>query len=301
MNETNLFGRYRRLSDRRRRPTAVAGAPLDTLERRVLLSVSPAALPPPQQDTGFTDINVDFAAEAMASQSDGKLLLAGHRSTAGTTQAVIQRFNIDGTADSTFGTNGSVESAAGTDDQFTDLAITSDDRILASGRIGGDFLIARYTPNGAPDTSFGTNGRTTTSFDDVGGGADVAYAIAVGPNDTVVLGGGSNGAFAFARYTSAGALDPSFGTAGRERFQIGTVNDVIADIAVQSDNRIVVAGAGGAQGELVLVTRLLPNGQPDLSFAGGNVVYPVPNLAARTDLGFTDNTEGLAVQATTRS
>jgi uncharacterized delta-60 repeat protein len=278
----------------------LSGAASDALESRVLLSASPAveaALPPPQQDSGFTNIDVDFYTEAMASQSDGKLLLAGHRTAGGVSQAVIQRFNVDGTPDTTFGTNGLVESAVGTDDQFTDLAITSDDRILASGRIGGDFLIARYTPNGAPDTSFGTNGRTTTSFDDVGGGADVAYAIAVGPSDTVVLGGGSNGAFAFARYTSAGALDGSFGTGGRQRFQIGTVNDVISDIAVQSDNRIVVAGAGGSQGELVLVTRLLPNGQPDLSFAGGNVVYPVPGLAARTDLGFTDNTEGLAVQA----
>ena len=267
------------------------GAPLTTVG---------VTLPGPEQDTTFADINVDFATEAMATQSDGKLIMAGHRVTGGVPQAVMQRFNVDGTPDATFGNGGVFQSPAGSDDEFYGLGIASDDRIVASGRSGGDFLVARFTAAGAPDTAFGGTGRVTTSFDDLGGGSDIAWGIDFGPGGTVVVGGGANGKFAFARYTAAGALDPTFGVGGRRRFDIGTTNDAIADLAVQSDGKVIVAGAGGLGGASVLVARMLPNGEPDLTFGGGTVVLAVPGLSARTDLGQTDRTQGLAIDANDR-
>jgi uncharacterized delta-60 repeat protein len=254
----------------------------------------PSTLPPPEQDPGFTPINIDFAAEAIATQSDGRLVLAGHRLVSpGVTHAMIQRFNADGTPDATFGTAGIVESAAGANEAFYSLAIQNDDKIVVSGRSGSDFVIARFNADGAPDTTFGTAGRTLTNFGGAGGAT--AFALALGPGGTIVLGGGANGAFAFARYTSTGALDPTFGTGGTKTFDIGTTNDAIGALAVQSDGKIIVAGAGG-DGTQVLVTRLNPDSSPDLTFGGGLVVLAIPGLAARTDLGVIDATVGLAVQ-----
>ena len=255
----------------------------------------PTALPPPEQDSGFTPITIDFAAEAVASQSDGRLVMAGHKLVApGVMHGVIQRFNADGTPDTTFGTAGVVESAAGANEAFYSLAVQPDDKLVVSGRSGSDFIIARFNADGTADSTFGTGGRTLTNFGGTGGAT--AFAVALGPNGTIVLGGGANGAFAFARYTSAGALDPSFGNGGTITYDVGTTNDAIAAIAVQSDGSIIVAGAGDIGGASVLVTRLTPAGAPDLTFGGGTVIVRVPGLAALTDLGAADATEGLAVQ-----
>jgi hypothetical protein len=46
----------------------------------------------------------------------------------------------------------------------------------------------------------------------------------------------------------------------------------LADLAIQGDGKIVLAGASGLQG---VVMRLLPDGTPDTDFgAGGRVVIP---------------------------
>ena len=266
------------------------GVPLEVI-------APPEELPPPTQDQGFNRIVTDFATEAVGTQSDGKLVMAGHRFTEGVSRAVLARFNTDGTPDTTFGTNGVVDSPAGADDAFYSLAVAPDNSLYASGRSGGDFVIAHFTANGAPDAAFGTAGRTVTNFDDIGGGTDdSAYGLALGPNGTIVVGGGAGGAFAFARYTSTGALDTSFGNGGRRRFDVGISNTAIASVAVQSDGRIIVTGGGGVGGSQVLVTRLLASGEPDLNFANNVIVLAVPGLEARTDLGETDRTQGLAVQ-----
>ena len=267
------------------------GAPNDVISQ-------PGAIPPPQQDTGFTPISLDFAAEAVGSQSDGRLIMAGHRPAGAVIHGVIQRFNADGTADSTFGNNGVVESATDANEAFYSLAVQPDDKLVVSGRSGSDFIIARYNADGSPDSTFGTSGRTLTNFG--GTEAATAFAVALGPGGTIVLGGGANGAFAFARYTSTGAPDPTFGNGGTVTYDVGTTNDAIAALAVQSDGSIIVAGAGDIGGASVLVTRLTPAGAPDLTFGGGNVIVRVPGLAALTDLGTADATEGLAVQPDNR-
>ena len=257
----------------------------------------PSALPPPEQDPAFTPFTLGCAAEAIQAQSDGRLVMACLKVVApGVTHGLIVRCNADGTRDTTFGPNGNgiIESAPGTNEAFYSLVVQPDDKLVVSGRSGNDFVIARYNADGSPDTTFGTNGRTLTNFGGTGGAT--AFALALGPGGTLVLGGGANGAFAFARYTSNGALDPTFGTGGTKTFDIGTTNDAIGALAVQSDGKIIVAGAGGTDGTQVLVTRLNPDSSPDLLFGGGLVVLAIPGLAARTDLGTIDATVGLAVQ-----
>ena len=57
------------------------------------------------------------------------------------------------------------------------LAIQADDKIVVVGvtRVGSsdDFAIARFLPGGAPDTNFGTGGKTSVGF---GSGFDKAWA-----------------------------------------------------------------------------------------------------------------------------
>src|SRR5206468_4572273 len=82
------------------------------------------------------------------------------------------------------------------------------------------------TSAGALDTSFGTGGKVTTA---IGSDNDQAYGVAIQSDGKIVAAGysfnGSNNDFALARYTTAGALDTTFGTGGKVTTAIGPYYD----------------------------------------------------------------------------
>src|SRR5262245_11323974 len=69
-----------------------------------------------------------------------------------------------GSLDSTFGTNGKVFTDFSGSDAASALALQPDGKIIAAGNGSIGFGLARYLPNGALDTTFGTGGKTTTNF-----------------------------------------------------------------------------------------------------------------------------------------
>lgn len=98
---------------------------------------------------------------------------------------------------------------------------------------------------GQPDTSFGNAGLATAQ---VAGLNTNANAVAIQANGEIVTAGGNNtstGAqnFAVARFTTAGALDTSFGNGGTVSTAIGKgTSSVASDVAVQPDGKIIAAG-----------------------------------------------------------
>jgi uncharacterized delta-60 repeat protein len=137
-------------------------------------------------------------AAAILPLSDGKFLLAGTLDSAapssgGTTpQAfVLTRYNGNGTIDISFGTRGAaVTTFPGNGfSAIAALAVQSNGDIVAAGVTEvknpvfgsepSDFALARYTPTGQLDTTFGNNGRVTTAFGTNGANAGAASALAV--------------------------------------------------------------------------------------------------------------------------
>lgn len=200
----------------------------------------------PVIDAGFnggSPVSSGFVTEAFAQDGDGKVLVAGHQGDASTNtlQSVLQRLNADGSLDTFFGQSGQVISDVGTNDAFFALATDSSGRIIAAGRRGADVLVSRYLSNGKLDKKFGTRGTVVT---DLGGADDTAYAIAVAPDGSVVIGGVSGGQYAFARYTSRGRLDTPFGTGGVSLISPGTgATGTIGSIALAADGTIIAVGA----------------------------------------------------------
>ena len=100
-----------------------------------------------------------------------------------------------------------------------------------------------FSQAGSPDNTFGTNGKVFTSF---GTSTDASTAIAVQSDGKIVLGGysfnGPNFDFALARYNINGTLDNTFDLDGKVTTGIGTSNDYILAISIQSDGKIVAAG-----------------------------------------------------------
>ena len=251
---------------------------------------------PSPVDPGFGSgqpVQTNFVTEAIVAQPDGKLVLVGRRGVAGTpeTVGVIQRRNADGTPDITFGGgDGEITTDAGQGCTYYAVGLQSDGKIVVAGSMLDDFCLARYDAAGNLDGSFGAGGRVLSDF---GATGEAAYALAVGPDDKVVVAGTSAENFAFARYSAAGILDGTFGQGGKNLFQ-GNGVDVIGALAIQRDGRILAAGASGAN---VVVIRLGVNGEQDMSFAGDSVLV-VPGIVARdqeTGL-FVDRSQAIAIQ-----
>jgi uncharacterized delta-60 repeat protein len=138
----------------------------------------------------------------LAIQADGKIVTAG-RDGGISGGFALARYNPDGTPDATFSGDGRVRTdfTPRTLDVASAVAIQVTGKIVAAGRSGGSFAVARYNPNGTLDTTFSGNGKATTNFTTR---ADAAGDVALQANGRIVLagraGGTSNSRFALARY-----------------------------------------------------------------------------------------------------
>jgi uncharacterized delta-60 repeat protein len=198
-----------------------------------------------------------------------------------------------GQLDGSFGSNGSVFSDFGGDDRATGMVVQPDGKIVAVGwsrQNGVDgFGIARYTPDGALDPSFGSSGKL--SFTDQRLGQH--YAIALQADGKIVVGGSTNALgtddFILARFLPNGRLDTRFGKKGLVITDFG-ITDVVAAIAIQPDGKIVAAGSASSNSnDDFAVARYRPNGSLDKTFGRKGKV--------RTDfLGGFDNAASIALQ-----
>jgi uncharacterized delta-60 repeat protein len=142
------------------------------------------------------------AANALAIQPlDGKIVVAGYayiNAIGSPTQSYLDfalvRYNPNGTLDSTFGVGGkALTDFAGEFDVANAVALQADGRIVAAGyhsylsnvETHVDFMVVRYTADGVPDATFGTNGVVLTPFD----GADAAQSIAIQSDCKIVVAG----------------------------------------------------------------------------------------------------------------
>src|SRR4051794_28886968 len=145
---------------------------LEALERRTLLSAGDLD---PTFGTGGNELlpagfgPVGYGVTATAVQADGKTLIAGSAglSNSPSSSFFLERLNIDGTPDRTFGQNGIVTTNLGGTAGASSILIQPDGRIVLGGSRSNGVLypradtqgaIVRYNPNGSPDPSFGAGG-----------------------------------------------------------------------------------------------------------------------------------------------
>ena len=276
--------RHRR--SRPRRATLKLTAALAVLS----LTAAPSALATPGDlDSTFgsggialTPVGSDDYVRDLAVQADGKIIAAGASSADGTTyRFALARHNADGSLDPTFGSGGKVVTSLGTSAMIHAVALQPDGKIVVGGRVysGGssDFAVARYTSAGALDTTFGTGGVVTTAI----GNDSTAWDLGLEPDGRIVVAGQARVTgrqrVALARYTSAGALDASFGTSGRTTLTLGTGDAYAYGLARQADGRLVVAGGADDNGVAKFaVARFGTDGALDPSFGtGGSVLSAI--------------------------
>ena len=141
-----------------------------------------------------TDFGGTDTANALAIQSDGKIVVAGQVETEEAVDTEVDfglvRYSADGKLDPSFGVGGKVTTDFGgpdeadvTDDMASDMAIQPDGRIVVAGttfaKTGNDFAIARYNSDGGLDSTFGIGGKVIT---DLFGHREEAFAAALQPD-----------------------------------------------------------------------------------------------------------------------
>lgn len=227
---------------------------------------------------GRHDVARGVAIQAGTPTIADRLVVTGHAQTAGNQEVImVARYNLNGTLDTTFDTDGWLTTALGNFAQAYDLTVISTSflgrKILVTGGAGTNssrVLTARYNADGTLDTTFDTDGIVQTT---IGSGYEYGQAVFMLSGSVVVAGTARPGAeedYAVLRYTTTGALDTSFDTDGVRLDNVGVARANAGGAALQSDGKLV---AGGDLNNFSLIAaRYTDAGQLDTSFGGGDGV-----------------------------
>jgi uncharacterized delta-60 repeat protein len=255
-------------------------------------------------DGGFVryDAGASEYPSAIVVQPDGKILVAG---ATGAVRSADQpggvlRLLPNGTIDRSFADNGVLT----TDQGLTKgLVLLPDGKMVVVGSEGDpvrqdDVSLARYTADGRPDTTFGTNGRTLVDTGSTSAKSwwDSAYGLArLDDGSLMVVGQRSTAgtpdcicaSALLMRFTANGALDTGFNQTGWRTLDFSSFNSawtVLPDSGGRAFVGVIVSGADARQA----IVRVRPDGSLDSAFGDRGVTrFAAGNLTglARDPLG----------------
>ncbi|MFO1376881.1 MAG: putative Ig domain-containing protein [Steroidobacteraceae bacterium] len=201
----------------------------------------------------------DYGA-SIIQKADGKVVVLG----ASDGEAVLLRYNTDGSLDSTFGDSGVVR---------TDSASSSSNGSFILQQADGRLVVAtsdhllRYLPDGQVDMTFG------------GGDGIADVALSQVPAQVLQQADGRlviAGADGVTRYDADGTPDLSFG-GGDGIVTLQSTGASIGAVLIRSDGTLVAAGSKGDLFEdlEIVLARYNADGMLDTSFGGGDGVVTV--------------------------
>lgn len=196
---------------------------------------------------------------ASAVQSDGRIVSVGMSRNTNDYNFSVMRFNINGTVDTSFGTNGAMYvdmRNGGYFDSAKAVVIQPDGKIIVGGSAGLStsngacyFGLIRLNTNGTLDTTFGTAGKTsfpvgvaTSSNQD-----NRIHKLALQSDGKILaVGEAYNDAtsedIAIVRLNTDGSLDTDFSNDGKATVNFGTFEEKALNLRIDPDGKILMAG-----------------------------------------------------------
>jgi uncharacterized delta-60 repeat protein len=265
---------------------------------------------------------------AIAIQPNGKIILVGGGVDAnkadGNWDFAITRLNTNGTLDNSFGKNGTAyidfsHNDILSYDEVLAVTLQTDGKIVVIGTAFDehyddssntynhfDIGTARLNADGTPDKSFSNNGKelidlsSLTKLTGATDSYDFGRTVTIKPNGKICIAGETFMPDSLNEYNyngfviqlnSDGTFDNNFGKRGINIFLLPETNESIFKIAVQGNDKLVVAGYSFSvsnQTSDFLAIRLNTNGSKDNSF-GVNGIDII-------DLGLSDYCYSMVIQ-----
>lgn len=241
-------------------------------------------------------------------QSTGAYVTTGYGRLApsGQVNVVSFRFTPAGRLDTTWATNGILEQdLTGYNDRGRALTTLPNDRVLIVGSAeetmnNPDALVMILTPNGAPDTTFGTTGYKLFKFDAEVDREDALFGVAVSSDNMFAVAAGYRAKHTVTPNTTnddAALVILPLGTTGAEFAAAvplsSTQNDRFWAVTFDAENRIVAAGfVADGEDKALAVARFTTDGMPDTTFGTGGIA--TVNVVAAGGL---EEARGVVVQS----
>jgi uncharacterized delta-60 repeat protein len=227
--------------------------------------------------------------------NDGKLLIVGYvvprDPDTQPTKMFLARFNLDGTVDAGFGTDGRVVTDLGVTDRHLPVrvfgkavGVQSSGNIVVVGntrRFPVTSIVARFLPNGTLDSSFGNNGTVENESCPFAQAAAINSASGVNSDDRIVVTGDTRSqAPCLLRLNPDGGLDSSFNGNGvvifRAPYERGELKAVIvSDGSDGPSGQIITGGWTDTRPHTAarfLLARINPDGSFDSTFGNSGKV-----------------------------
>jgi uncharacterized delta-60 repeat protein len=268
----------------------VAGAPFATgaSSRLALLRLTGAGA----RDTSFagdgellltTTLPSRDAGAGSTVDAQGRLIVVGTTDASGSDGSwLVVRYTAQGQPDPAFGGGdgiaridpGAVLGPLLGGAELRAAGVDAQGRVLLAGSWSGQLAVARLTPGGALDTTFGGDGFTDPApldqlFDGLG------LDLAVDASNRPVVSSETGGEVSVRRYTTDGAPDTSFAGDGSFSLAIGASGALTTGIALDASGRAVVGTCAELRSGAI---RLNADGTQDLGFGNPSATT---NLCAR--------------------
>jgi len=241
------------------------------------------------------------------SQQDGLILVAGESFDGTNSSFAVSRYSSSGVLDETYGNNGKATALITISGGSTSLGGAvqqSDGKIILAGMgyngTDNDIVLVRFGTDGVLDSSFGVGGIYRSDV----GTNEGAYAIAIQEDGRILVAGFAENEidhdsdFLIARYTTAGAPDPSFGTNGFVATPFASDYGecriaVFNKLAILNDGSIIAAGSATTIYQTttenrLAIARYTSDGYVDTTFGTPNLIVDVYGYLA-SDMVLQDN------------
>lgn len=213
--------------------------------------------------------------QVIAFQSDGKIIAGGLTNSNVGSDWIIVRYNVNGTVDASFGTQGIVRLDYSASDFIQAIAVSPDAKIVIAGKVmnadntNADGLIVRLNTNGTFDQSFGTGGIHIIDLSNSDNVGTLAVQQDLKPIFTFWTspGNGFQTVCYLTRLKANGTTDSSFGINGK-------IQCDYEKITLQADQKILVSGYkfNNQNNTDFILSRFLSNGLHDASFGNNGIV-----------------------------
>ncbi|HYV95276.1 MAG TPA: T9SS type A sorting domain-containing protein [Chitinophagales bacterium] len=210
---------------------------------------------------------------------NGKVVVTGYTQTDSTSDLYCWRMNADGTADNSFGNDGSLLLFSGAGDNFGFFIFPSADSsvILIGSAFNGtsnDPVIFRLTNDGTIDTNFGVSGISGKTFTSC---KSIELGSCQDDNGKILISGtatfNGNNELAVSRFTTTGDSDSTFGingTISKNVLNSESVDKSVSAFAILPGGKFL--GAGSAFD--LTMFRLNSSGISDSSYAVNGILVP---------------------------